>query len=282
MTTQIELHPVETNGIVLNVAVAGDGPAVVLLHGFPHTWRIWTRVIELLAPDYRVIAPDLRGFGHSTRTPNGYDVATMAADIEGLLDALQLDTAALVGIDAGTPVAVMVALRRPERVRRLAVMEALIGALPGAEEFLVGGAPWWFGFHAVPGLAERVLAGHEAEYVDWFLSAGSTPGQKMPAATHHAIRDTYATPDALGPALAYYRALPESAHQLTEEFASTRLTVPTMTIGADPVGDVTRRQLHAVTDDLAGHVIPDCGHIIPVCRPAELQALLAPFLAHRS
>src|SRR5689334_22029431 len=132
----IELRRIETNGIRANVAIAGSGPAVVLLHGFPHTWRVWSEIIGPLSAHYRVIAPDLRGFGDSTRAADGYDAGTLAADIAGILDALGESTAAVVAIDAGTPVAVLLALRHPERVRRLVVMEALLGRLPGAEDFL--------------------------------------------------------------------------------------------------------------------------------------------------
>src|SRR5207302_4667523 len=131
------------------VATAGSGPAVVLLHGFPHTWQLWRDIIGPLSAHYRVIAPDMRGFGASTRAPEGYDAGTLADDLDGILDALAEPAAAVVGIDAGTPVAVLHAMRRPDRVRRLVVMEALLGA----EDFR---APWWFGFHAVPGLAETV------------------------------------------------------------------------------------------------------------------------------
>ncbi|MEV7555359.1 alpha/beta hydrolase [Amycolatopsis sp. NPDC089917] len=269
---------IAVNGIHVNVATAGSGPAVVLLHGFPHTWRLWSEIIGPLSSRYRVIAPDLRGFGASTRAQDGYDAVTMAADVEGILDALAEPTAAVVGIDAGTGVAVMLALRRPDRVRRLVVMEGLVGSLPGAEDFLTAGPPWWFGFHAVPGLAETVLAGNEARYIDWFLTAG-TRGRGVPADVHTAFVDAYTGRDALRCAFSFYRALPASARQFDEAVADGRLTAPTLAIGAHPVGDALERQLRPIADDLTGHVIPECGHIIPLDRPQELLGLLAPFLA---
>ncbi len=127
---------------------------------------------------------------------------------------LEVCSADVVGIDAGTPPAFLLAMRRPDLVRRLVVMESLLGGLPGAEAFLAQGVPWWFGFHAVPGLAETVLTGHEARYV-----------------------------------------------------------------GARPVGRALERQLGPVADRLVGHVIEDCGHIIPLHRPGGLLRLLEPFLA---
>lgn len=273
-----ELHRVTVNGIELNVAVAGEGPAVLLLHGFPHTWRLWTHVMDGLSDRFRVIAPDLRGCGASTRAADGYDAGTLAEDAEALLHALGESSAVVVGIDAGTPPAFLLAMRRPALVRRLVVMESLLGRLPGAEEFLSAVAPWWFGFHAEPGLAESVLPGHEHRYIDWFLDSG-TLGQGMDPAIRAAFLDAYTGSEALRCAFSYYRALPSSAEQIRDAVGTGRLTVPVLAIGARPVGRVLEEQLRPVADDLTGHVIEDCGHIVPLHRPAELLRLLEPFLA---
>ncbi|GAB3892621.1 alpha/beta hydrolase [Kibdelosporangium lantanae] len=274
---RVQLRRIATNGIHLNVATAGAGPAIVLLHGFPHTWQLWSETIGPLSTHHRVIAPDLRGFGASTRAPDGYDAGTLADDLDGILDALDEPTATLIAIDAGTPVAVLLALRHPERIRRLIVMEALLGSLPGAEDFLAAGPPWWFGFHAVPGLAEQVLTGHETRYIDWFLTTG-TRGQGVPPDIRTAFIDAYAGPEALRCAFSYYRALPTTARQLDDAVADRRLTMPTLAIGAHPVGTALEQQLRPITDDLTGHVVPDCGHIIPLDRPRELLRLVTPFL----
>jgi pimeloyl-ACP methyl ester carboxylesterase len=272
-----ELRRVLANGVELNVALCGSGPAVLLLHGFPHTRRLWSEVVPRLARRHRVIAPDLRGLGESERPPGGYDAGTLAADAEALLDALGEPAAAVVGIDAGAPPAFLLAVRRPARVRRLVLMESLLGRLPGAEDFLAGGPPWWFGFHAVPELAETVLSGHEAEYVDWFLNAG-TGGRGVPREFRDHFVAAYTGRDALRAAFAHYRAMPVSAGQIADAVAAGRLTVPTMAIGAHPVGDTLARQLRPVADDLVTHLVEDCGHIIPLDRPDVLLPLLEPFL----
>ncbi|MFI0718664.1 alpha/beta fold hydrolase [Streptomyces sp. NPDC021224] len=273
-----ELRRVRVNGVELNVALAGAGPAVLLLHGFPHTWEVWTDVMADLSGHCHVIAPDLRGFGASGAAAAGYDAGTLAEDAAGLLTALGVSSAAVVGIDAGVGPAFLLALRRPGRVRRLVVMESVLGGLPGAEEFLAGGPPWWFGFHAAePGLAETVLEGHEADYVDWFLTAG-TLGDGVRPALRDAFVRAYTGREALRRAFSYYRALPESAEQIARAVAAARLTVPTMAVGARPVGAVLERQLRPIADELTGHVIEDCGHIVPLHRPDALLALLRPFL----
>ncbi|MFF4754026.1 alpha/beta fold hydrolase [Streptomyces sp. NPDC002514] len=273
-----EPHKVRANGVELNVAVAGEGPAVLLLHGFPHTWRLWTHVIDDLAARHRVIAPDLRGFGDSARPADGYDAGTLADDAEALLAALGVTSAAVVGIDVGTPPAFLLAMRRPGLVRRLVVMESLLGRLPGAEDFLAGGPPWWFGFHAEPGLAESVLAGHEEAYVDWFLDRG-TLGHGVRPDIRDAIVRTYAGRDALRAAFGPYRALPVTARQIGAAVAAGRLTVPTTVIGAHPVGRALERQLRPYADDLTGHVLEDTGHIVPLHHPDALLRLLRPFLS---
>ncbi|MFI6365026.1 alpha/beta fold hydrolase [Nocardia sp. NPDC050630] len=266
-----------TNGITANVAIAGTGPAVLLLHGFPHTWQLWREVMGPLVRRHRVIAPDLRGLGASTRAQDGYDAGTLATDAEGLLDALGETSASVVAIDAGTPPAFLLAMRRPERVNRLVLMESLLGTLPGAETFLAGGPPWWFGFHAVPGLAEKVLAGNESDYLDWFLTTG-TQGRGIPAQTRDAFVAAYTGTDSLRCAFSYYRAMPTSAEQIRRAVDTARLTVPTMAIGSHPVGTALENQLRPVADTLTGHLIEDCGHIIPLDRPATLVPLLVDFL----
>ncbi|MGW6316466.1 alpha/beta fold hydrolase [Streptomyces sp. NPDC055099] len=274
-----ELRRVAVNGVELNVALAGSGPAVLLLHGFPHTWELWTDVMADLSGRYRVIAPDLRGFGASSPAASGYDADTLAEDAAALLTRLGVSSAAVVGIDAGTPPAFLLALRHPGLVRRLVVMESVLGGLPGAEDFLAGGPPWWFGFHtAARGLAETVLEGHEPAYIDWFLHAG-TLGDGVPPAIRDAFVHAYTGSQALSRAFSYYRALPDSARQIARAVTTARLTVPTMALGAQPVGAALERQLRPVADDLTGHVIEDCGHIIPLHRPNALLTLLKPFLA---
>jgi pimeloyl-ACP methyl ester carboxylesterase len=265
-----EVKRIRTNGTELAVATAGHGPTVVLLHGFPHTWRVWDEIIGPLAGAHRVLAPDLRGFGDSAGGPDALDAATLAADVEGLLGG---EPATVVALDAGVPAAFLLALRRPDLVARLVLIEGTLGTLPGAESFFAAGPPWWFGFHAVPGLAETVLDGHEAEYVGWFYDQG-TRGRGVRPDVRAGIGRAYARPGALGRALGYYRALPRSAGQIADAVRTARLTVPTTAVGAAPVGRALEQQLRPVADDLTGHLVPECGHIVPLDRPRELLAVM--------
>lgn len=277
MSAPVELLRLPANGIEVNVAVCGTGPDLLLLHGFPHTWQLWSLVMGPLSDYYRVIAPDLRGLGGTTRAADGYDAENLATDAEQLLAALDVDSAAVVGIDAGTPPAFLLAMRRPDLVRRVVLMEAVLGRLPGAEDFLAAGPPWWFGFHAVPGLAEQVLASHEAEYVDWFLAAG-TQGRGIPAEIRDAFVAAYTGTESLRCAFEHYRAMPTTARQIEAATLGRRLSVPALAIGAHPVGPALYHQLRQVCDDVTRLDIAECGHIIPLDRPEALMAALTDFL----
>src|SRR5215212_7611734 len=118
----IEHHDVQTNGVRLHVAQAGDkdAPLVILLHGFPEFWYGWKAQIKFLAEHgYRVWVPDQRGYNLSDKPAgiDAYGIATLAADIVGLIDAAGRETAYVVGHDWGAAVAWMVAILYPERVK---------------------------------------------------------------------------------------------------------------------------------------------------------------------
>ena len=115
----------EVNGVQLHYVVGGRGEPVVLLHGFPQTWYEWHRVIPALAERYRVIAPDLRGMGASSKPRNGYDNQTVAEDIYQLVRQLSLQGIILVGHDVGASVAYAYAAAHPDEVHRLVVMETV-------------------------------------------------------------------------------------------------------------------------------------------------------------
>jgi pimeloyl-ACP methyl ester carboxylesterase len=281
MKNSYHLHDVSANGLRVRVATAGDpdAPPVLLLHGWPHTWMLWHRVLPTLAADFRVIAPDLRGLGATSRPPDGYDLDTLADDAVAVLDAVTGpgSAATAVGIDLGAPVAWMLAARAPARVRRLVVMEAMLGRLPGAERFLAAGPPWWFGFHAVPDLAETVLVGHEAEYLDWFLRSGTAGGRGIDATAREAFVSAYRGRDALRGGFAHYRALAANAELVAAVAAAPRTPIPILAIAGGVVGDALERQLRPITEELTAVTIPDCGHLIPLEQPDTLAGEIARF-----
>ena len=122
----VEHRFVSAGGLRMHVAEAGSGPPLVLLHGWPQHWWMWRKLIGPLAETQRVLAVDLRGFGWTAAPPDGYDPLVFARDIEALLDALEIDEPVdLAGHDWGGWTSFMLALQRPERVRRLLALNIL-------------------------------------------------------------------------------------------------------------------------------------------------------------
>lgn len=273
MFGRMQTRRIEANGIEHEVATAGSGSPVLLLHGFPHTWFLWRDIMTALAPSRFVIAPDLRGLGGTTRTERGYDLDTLVADQLALLDALDVrEPALVVGIDLGAPVAFALAMRHPTRVRRLAVMESLLGRLPGAEGFLANGPPWWFGFHAVPNLPELLVEGHEDAYLDYFLTNGTKSGKGIAREARDRFVAAYRGRESLRAAFDHYRAIPSNGRAIAAMCG--RLTVPTLAVVGGVVGDAIAKQLAPITDELQVVSIPACGHLIPEEQPAALAAVL--------
>ena len=124
-----------------------------------------------------------------------------------------------------------------------------------------------------------MLAGPEGEYLDFFYRAGTFGGRGIDNDIRDAFVAAYSGRESLRCAFEFYRAMPQSATQIADIAAAIRLRVPTMAIGAEPVGDALYRQLIPITDRLRGEQIPQCGHIIPLDQPTALAALLVDFLA---
>jgi pimeloyl-ACP methyl ester carboxylesterase len=127
-THALEHHTAQVNGTRLHYVTAGQGPAVMLLHGWPQTCYEWRHVMGLLADDFTVIAPDLRGFGYSAKPAAGYDAGTMAADLAALSDHLGLREITVIGHDWGAVFGYVYAAASPDQVSALGIVEM---ALPG-------------------------------------------------------------------------------------------------------------------------------------------------------
>src|SRR5262249_23266811 len=119
---------VEAGEIRLHAVIGGEGPPLLLIHGWPQTWFYWRLVMPALAERFEVIAVDQRGIGLSDKPEDGYDTANLANDMVGLMDALEHEGFALVGVDPGLLSAYATAADHPDRVERLVVGEA---PLPG-------------------------------------------------------------------------------------------------------------------------------------------------------
>ena len=169
---------IATNGITLSVHQAGSGPALILLHGYPQNHMTWHRVAPALAAHFHVIIPDLRGYGDSdapTDTPDAtaYAKREMARDIAGLMDALGIARAHVLGHDRGARVAYRLALDMPERVDRLGIIEIVpTGSFWASWSADLAMKAYHWTFLAQPSpLPERMIGADPVGYCDWTLQS---------------------------------------------------------------------------------------------------------------
>lgn len=183
---------VEVNGIRMHIAEQGEGPLVVLLHGFPETWYSWRHQFDALAAaGYHVVAPDQRGYGR-TDSPESVDQYTqlhLVGDVVGLIDALGEEQAVLVAHDWGSPVAWNTALLRPDRVRGVVALSlpylprGPVSALTGLTQAL--GPGFYMNYIQQPGVADAELArdprGSVLRFFQWgFGDSPQAEGPSLP------------------------------------------------------------------------------------------------------
>ena len=200
---------VSANGTRFHVAESGDGPLVLLLHGFPEFWWTWRHQLSSLSQaGYRAVAPDLRGYGASDKPPRGYDLVTAASDAAGLVRSLGEANAVVIGHDWGGLIAWTMATYYPKVVRRLAVvsmphplrLRAAVLSAPFAQARSMGYA---LGFQ-LPMLPERRLLKDGAQRVGKLLSAWSGPGWPDPE-TERRYEEAMSLPSVAHSALEYHR-----------------------------------------------------------------------------
>jgi pimeloyl-ACP methyl ester carboxylesterase len=270
-------HTVDVRGTRIHYVAGGAGPAAILLHGWPQTSHAWRRVAASL-PDHRVIVPDLRGFGDSDKPASGYDAATMAADLHGLLEAIGLAGVIVVGHDWGAVFGYVLAASYPGDVAALGIVEM---ALPGTgvlEELMrpcAGGEfLWHIGFQSVPDVPELLLRGNERAYLTWFFEHHAHAPDAIAAADRDVYLAAAEQAGALRAGLAVYQAYFETAAQVAA-LAQRPLDIPVLAYGGDAsLGELALISARAVAPDARGGVIPLCGHWAPDEQPDVVAELI--------
>ena len=276
---RVEHHHARLTDVSLHYVSAGAGEPVVLLHGWPSTWYEWRQVMPLLAARFRVIAPDLRGLGDSSRPLAGYDKKTVAADLWQLLSGtLGLSRWHLVGHDWGGPVAFALAAAHPEAIRTLSIVDVTVPGI--GPDISQGGKRWHHAFHMTPDLPEALVQGRERAYLSWFYESFSWRRGSFAAADIDEYLRTYSQPEALRAGFAFYRNIPNDIADNRALLASgLRLEMPVLAVGggreeARGRGSEPEASLKVIADDVTGAVVPDCGHFVPEEQPEALAALL--------
>ena len=263
------------NGVDLHYVRAGEGPPLLLLHGWPQTWYEWREVLGPLAQQYTVIAPDLRGMGDSGKPREGYDKRTVADDTRELVHELGFEEVAVVGHDWGMPTAYAYAARYRDEVQALAVMEAM---LPGVREDDKLGMLWHVRFHQVRDLPERLVSGNEETYLKWFYREGAYDPSAIDREALQEYVRSYSAPGGLRGGFEYYRAYDEDAEH-NKEHTQQALEMPVLALGGEAsFGSMPVEDMEAVATDVDGEVVERAGHWIPEERPDYLVERLRGFL----
>jgi pimeloyl-ACP methyl ester carboxylesterase len=274
---------IQAGDVRLHAVTGGDGPPLLLIHGWPETWYAWRMVMPALARDFQVIAMDQRGIGLSDKPPTGYDSATLANDAVGLMDALGHRQFAIYGTDVGMPIAYAVAADHPERVVRLVVSEApLPGITPSPPLFLppaLNARLYHLAFNQLPGqVNEALVTGRERIFFGPEFDASAGSRKLPPDVVAYYIDRIAADPEALRGSFEFYRAIPTTSTQ-NEDRKARRLTMPVLAMGGnESSGEGPAMTMQAVANDVQSVVLP-AGHWVAEQAPDQLVAALTAFLA---
>jgi haloacetate dehalogenase len=284
---------VAVNGVRLNVVSGGAGDVLVLLHGYPQTHVLWHKVAPALAGGFRVVLPDLRGYGDSDKPAaandhNVYCKRTTANDIVALMAAMGIERWHVCGHDRGARVAHRMALDHPARVRSLAILDVM-PSQAAFDEMDAQLAYAWFHWHLMRQpypLPETLIGNSARQYLDFLLESWcATEGAITPEARAEYVR-CFCNAETVASTCAEYRSI-ELDLQHDEADRGRKLGCPMLVLwGANTVkrpGWQTGKRLdimaawRARATDVRGRAL-DCGHFIPEERPAKLTEELLRFL----
>jgi pimeloyl-ACP methyl ester carboxylesterase len=265
-------HTATVNGIQLHYVIGGNGDPLVLLHGYPQSWYEWHYIMPALAKFYTVVAPDLRGFGDSSKPLTGYDGNTTAEDIYQLTKLLGFNKIFLAAHDVGSQTAFSYTAEHPNNVTKLVIMDfPFPGFLPAS---FGSSGPWWFSFYQTQDIPEALIQGKEREYISWFMKGlaynpAAIKEDDIDVWTSHAT-----SPGGLRGSFEHFRAFPMDAQQ-NKEIAKSKITTPVLALGGDiyPAlggdipGNFAYSSLQSLASNVTGITVPLSGHWIPEEQP---------------
>jgi len=310
---------IETNGIRMRLATIGDsGPLVIMAHGWPESWYSWRhQMVAVAAEGYRVVAPDMRGYGATDAPPNveDYDIVQLAADMVGIVDAYGEDKAILMGHDWGSIVAWNTVLLHPDRFSALVAMSVPYGGR-ATESPLIGWQNsygdnfYYILYHQQPGVAEAEYDADPYGLLSRLYLSPNSPRKPAQVTDRHRSAGGWiprlGEPEGLPDWLAqqdldyfveqfklagfrggvnYYRNFHRN-WEITPQLATARVTVPTLFIAGENdvvIAGASQGRLQGamsrVVDDLRGVVLlPEAGHWIQQELPEDTNAAVLEFL----
>ena len=267
----------EVEGAKIHYTAGGHGPAVVLLHGYAETSRMWMPILPVLGEKFTVIAPDLPGIGDSSIPADGLDMKTAAVRIHALVKSLGVTKARVVGHDIGLMVAYAYAAMYPTEVEKLVVMDAFLPGVAGWEAIYNDPDIWHFRFHGE--YPELLVKGRERLFFEYFWNVlAADKNRSLPEADRKAYAEAYAGPGRMRAGWAYFVSFLQAAKDF-EVLSHTKLAMPVLSIGGDKsLGGPLGEQMKLVATDVKVVVLKDAGHWIMEERPKETMDALVSFL----
>lgn len=273
---------VRANGIRVNAWAGGEGPPVLLLHGYPQTAQMWRKVAPALLEEFTVVCPDLRGYGDSDKPRDGYDKKTMARDMHEVMVGLGHKAYSVVGHDRGGRVAHRLALDQPQAVTRLCVLDIVpTHTVFACTDRRLAAAYWhWFFFQA-PDLPELMVCASAEPFLRHLLRSLTYRAGAIEEQMVQEYLRAFMLPGTIRAGMEDYRAAATRDFEDDERDLARRLDCPLLALWGE------QGRMHTIFDVLAtwrekahrvdGHSLP-CGHFIPEEAPDELLAELRPFL----
>jgi pimeloyl-ACP methyl ester carboxylesterase len=273
---------IDTGGLRQHAVIGGDGPPLLLVHGWPETWYAWRLLMPTLARDFEVIAVDQRGIGLTDKPEDGYDTGTLAGDLVALMDALGHERFSVVGHDTGLIISYALAADHPHRVDRLVVAEVPgpPGVAPSPPLFVpepINNRLWHIPFNRVNDkLTEELVRGREDIFFgyEFAIQGGNVPDDALSY-----YFSVFSDPDVLRGSFGFYRAWDTTLTQ-NEQRKTRPLTMPVLAIGGEASwGEAVGDAMKLAADDVQSVVIPGAGHWVAEQAPEEMLAALTGFLA---
>jgi pimeloyl-ACP methyl ester carboxylesterase len=268
---------VEVNGATIHYLFSGEGEPIVLLHGYAQTSHMWRPLIPELAKTHTVIAPDLRGFGDSSKPAGGYDKKTMALDIHALAHSLDLTRIAIVGHDIGLMVAYAYAAQFPSEVNKIALMDAFLPGVGDWTQVWLLRDLWHFHFYGKTPLA--LVEGRERIYLEHFWNDfAADPDHSVSEADRQLYATAYAKPNAMRAGFEVFRAFERDAVDFAA-LSKSKLKMPMLVLtGEKASGEFLITQARLVAESVEGVIIKGSGHWLIDEAPEQVIPKLLTFL----
>jgi pimeloyl-ACP methyl ester carboxylesterase len=276
-SSRIQSKFATVDGIRIHYLSAGHGPAVILLHGYTQTSRMWRPLIPKLTDKFAVIAPDLPGIGESDIPKDGLDMKTAAIRIHELAKSLGITKSRVVGHDIGLMVAYAYAAQFPAEVEKLVVMDAFLPGVQGWELAYDSPNFWHFRFHGPT--PEALVRGREKIYFAYFWNdLAADRNHSLPESDRASYVAAYSRLGRMRAGWAYFASWPDTAKDFAQ-MAQTRLTIPVLSIAGEKASAaILGPQMKLVATDVQVIVLKDTGHWLMEERPKETMDALIAFL----